>query len=93
MSHIILNPQWPHLYVMIDPFHRSEASFGLGQQTHGELEQARELEVKTGRSKKSRTVSFISVSFFSISDETSTTKTVGSFPRKTDPLIMTRVKT
>lgn len=35
-----------HLYVMSDPFDRSEASFGLGEQTHGELKQAGQLEVE-----------------------------------------------
>lgn len=56
--HIIHGPrredECSHLYVMSDPFDRSEASFGLGEQTHGELKQAGQLEVKKRKQRVGR---------------------------------------
>lgn len=54
---------------MSDPFDRSEASFSLGEQTHGELKQAGQLEVEKRKQRVGR--SAVVCTFHILQDKTS----------------------
>lgn len=73
--HVIHGPrredECSHLYVMSDPFDRSEASFGLGEQTHGELKQAGQLEVEKRKRRVGRSVCVCALSFHISQDKNS----------------------